>query len=71
MPKQGEKARKLRALSAGKGVKAPKAWFKKIYKKVSKNYPKLGKMRRAAIVGGIWSQASIATKRKIVRKYQK
>lgn len=71
MPRKGEKLRKLRALSKGKGVRPPKKWWDKIRKGVSKQYPGFPKKRVAQVVGGIWSHSSIATKKKIVKKYQR
>lgn len=54
MPKKGEKARKLAALARGKGVKPPKAWFNKLKRSTSKQYPTYGAKRTGAIIGGIW-----------------
>lgn len=71
MPKQGEKARKLRALSSGHGVKPPKSWFNKLKSSTLKQYPSYGNKRIGQIVGGIWSRMSTASKKKIVKKYQK
>lgn len=71
MPRKGEKARKLSALSRGKGVRPPKKWFDDMHKKVMKLYPKLSMKRHMKIVGGIWSRSSTATKKKIVKKYQR
>lgn len=71
MPKKGEKARKLSALSRGKGVRPPKKWFNKMHKIVMKQYPNLSMKRHMQIVGGVWAKASTATKKKIVKKYQR
>ena len=70
MPRKGEKARKLKALSKGKGVRPPKKWWQKLYRKTKKQYG-YGKARTAQIVGVIWSKATTSTKKKIVRKYQR
>lgn len=71
MPKQGEKARKLAALSRGKGVKPPKSWFNKLKRSSEKQYPGYSKKRIGQIVGGIWSRMSIKSKKSIVKKYQR
>ena len=71
MPKKGEKSRKLSALSRGKGVRPPKRWFDMMKRKSAKQYPKFGKKRVGRIVGGIWAKMSTATKKKVVRKYQR
>ena len=71
MPKKGEKSRKLRALSKGAGVRPPKDWFNMMKRRSSKQYPKLGKKRLGRIVGGIWAGMSTATKKKVVKKYQR
>ena len=71
MPKRGEKARKLKALSKGKGVRPPKKWFDKVKKSTTKQYPGYGKKRIGQIVGGIWSKSSVLTKKKIVKKHQR
>ncbi len=71
MPKRGEKARKLSALSRGKGVKPPKAWFNKLKRSASKQYPTFGQKRIGQVVGGIWSRMSIKSKKAIVKKYQR
>lgn len=71
MPKKGEKARKITALSKGEGVRPPARWFSHMKRVVSKQYPTYGKKRIEKIVGGIWSRMSTASKKKIVRKYQK
>ena len=70
MPKKGERARKLSALSRGKGVKPPKKWFDKLKTSASKKYPAFGQKRLGQVVGGIWSRMSIKSKKKIVREYQ-
>jgi len=71
MPKKGDRARKLRSLSSGHGVRSPKAWFNRVKKDVSKQYPGFGQARKGQIIGGICARMSIANKKKIVRKYQK
>lgn len=71
MPKKGEKARKIRALSRGMGVRPPKKWFDMMIRRSSKQYPTYGKKRLGQIVGGIWSRMSTATKKKVVKKYQR
>ena len=71
MPKRGEKQRKLKALSQMKGVRPPKRWFKKMMDRTTRQYPRFGLGRKAQIVGGIWSKASVSTKRKIIKKYQR
>lgn len=71
MPRKGEKARKLRALSIGKGVRPPKKWFDIMKRRSSKTYPRFGKKRIVQIVGGMWSKMSTATKKKVVKKYQR
>ena len=71
MPKKGEKARKIRALSRGAGVRPPKKWFDMMIRRSSNQYPTYGKKRLGQIVGGIWARMSIATKKKIVKKYQR
>ena len=71
MPKKGEKHRKLTALSRGKGVRPPKEWFSMMKKRSSKQYPTYGRKRLGRIVGGIWSKMSTATKKKVVKKYQR
>ena len=70
MPKKGEKERKLKLLSAGKGVRPPKKWFRKLKKEIEKEYPNYGVKRVSQIVGGIWSKEPTTTKKAIVRKYQ-
>lgn len=71
MPKRGERARKLAALSRGKGVKPPKAWFNKLKKEMRHEYTGYGEYRIGRIIGGIWSRMSTANKKKIVKKYQR
>lgn len=71
MPKKGERARKLAALSRGKGVRPPKSWFKMMEKLSKKEYKSYGQKRIGQIVGGIWSKMSIKSKKSIVKKYQK
>ena len=71
MPKKGEKARKLAALSHGKGVKPPKKWWDIVKRSASKQYPGFGQKRLGQVVGGIWSRMSTASKKKIVIKYQR
>lgn len=71
MPKTGEKARKLKLLKEGKGVRPPKRWFDIIRKEVREEYPKVGQKRQGRIVGGIWAKMSRKSKEKIVKKYQK
>lgn len=71
MPKQGERKRKLAALSRGKGVRPPKSWFNKLKRISAKQYPGYGQKRIGQIVGGIWSRMSIKSKKSIVKKYQK
>ncbi len=71
MPKRGEKARKLSALSRGKGVRPPKSWFNMLKRRSEKQYPSYGNKRIGQIVGGIWSRMSTASKKKIVKKYQR
>ena len=70
MPRKGEKARKIKALKSGKGVKPPKRYWREILKETSKEYPELSRMRQAAISGARWSKISKAKKINIVRKYQ-
>jgi hypothetical protein len=70
MPIRGEKARKIRALRAGRGVRPPKRFWSKMLKRVKKQYPKVSKKRRATIVGGIWSRYKTSSKIRIVKKYQ-
>ncbi len=70
MPKRGEKARKLAALSHGHGVRPPKVWFNKLQKSVTKQYG-YGQARTGQIIGGIWARMSTANKKKIVKKYQR
>lgn len=71
MPKKGEKARKIRSLSEGEHVRPPKLWFAHMKRRVAKEYPQYGKKRIGQIVGGIWTRMSTASKKKIIRKYQK
>lgn len=71
MPKKGERARKLTALSRGKGVRPPKKWFDMMKRRSSGQYPTYGKKRIGKIVGGVWSKMSTATKKKVVKKYQR
>lgn len=71
MPKKGEKARKLAALARGKGVRPPKKWFTVMKRHISEEYPNLGKKRQGRIIGGIWARMSTASKKEIVRKYQR
>lgn len=71
MPKQGEKKRKLSALSRGKGVRPPKRWFDKIKRRTAKEYKSFGQKRLGQVVGGIWSRMSTASKKNIIRKYQR
>jgi len=70
MPVRGEKARKIRALRAGRGVRPPKRFWTKMMRRVKKQYPRASKKRRARIVGGIWARYGIPSKIRIVRKYQ-
>jgi len=71
IPKKGEKARKLKLLSSGKGVRPPKIWFDKIKKEVKKEYAPCDKVCTGRIIGGIWAKMPLKTKKKIVVKYQK
>lgn len=71
MPKKGERARKLHALSARRSVRPPKRWFDMVKRSTKKQYPRYGDRRVGQIVGGIWAKASSATKKKIVKKYQR
>ena len=71
MPIKGEKARKIRALSRGAGVRPPKVWFDMMVRRSAKEYPSYGKKRLGRIVGGIWAGMSTATKKKVVKKYQR
>lgn len=71
MPKKGEKARKIRALSEGASVRPPASWFSHMKRAVSEQYPAYGKKRIDKIVGGIWARMSTMSKKKIVRKYQR
>lgn len=70
MPKRGEKSRKIKLLKQGKGVRAPKKFWDKLYRIISKNYPHRSAKSRKAIVGGIWRDYSIKDKIEIVQKYQ-
>lgn len=71
MPKKGERARKLAALSRGKGVRPPKKWFNLMHKHMIKEYPERSMKAHQKIVGGIWSKMSTSNKKKIVKKYQR
>lgn len=73
MPKKGEKARKIKALKAGKGVKAPKSWWDEIMSALGreKKYKGFSKPRLQRIAGGIWRKEPKATKIKIIREYQR
>jgi len=72
MPIRGEKARKIRQLKAGKGVRPPKWWWTKWRRRIgqTKKYRELSQERKSQIVGGIWSKYSTKTKINIVKKYQ-
>jgi len=71
MPKIGEKERKIRALKAGKNVRPPLKWRKKMMRRIRREYPHYSVERRSAIVGGIWhKRLSTKTKIMIIEKYQ-
>ena len=73
MPIKGEKARKIKALKQGKGVRPPKAWWTKWRRRIgaTKKYRGFSKERKSRIIGGIWSGYSTKTKINVVKEYQK
>ncbi len=71
MSKYGEKARKIKQLKAGEGVRAPKKYWDKIQKEMRKEYPKVSKKRLGAITGKRWINISTKKKIEIVKKWQK
>lgn len=70
MPILGEKSRKINLLKQGKGVRAPKKFWDRLYKIISNTYPNKSTTSKRAIVGGIWNNYSITDKIEIIKKYQ-
>lgn len=71
MPIKGEKQRKLKAIKAGRSVRAPAKWWDKMRREIKKQYPTYGLKRRNTIIGGIWKKYSPSTKIEMIKKYQK
>jgi hypothetical protein len=63
------KAEKIRRIKAGKKVRPPKRWWKKMYRRVSKQYPTYGKKRKSKIAAGIWHKMKKSSKLRVVSKY--
>jgi len=59
MPFRSEKARLNRP---------PLGWWKKTYRRVSRQYPSYSAARKRKITGGIWAKYSPATKKRLLRK---
>ena len=60
------KAMKIRQIKAGVMVRPPKAWYKKMLKRVGREYPRFSAKRKAQITAGIWHKYPKATKLRIV-----
>lgn len=73
MPARGEKARKIRLLKQGKGVRPPKKWWSKWRRKIgaAKKYRGYSTERKSKIVAGIWHGYPTKTKINLVKKYQR
>ena len=69
MPKRGEKARKIKKLKSGGGVKPPKSWWDMIVSSL-KGEHKYTKKQIPRIAGGLWAKKPKAAKIKIIKKYQ-
>ena len=71
MPKRGEKAKKIKQLKAGEGVRAPRKYWQKIQKEMKSEYPKVSKKRLGALTGKRWNNISTKKKIEIVKNWQK
>ena len=71
MPIRGERARKIRAIRSGRGVKPPKKWFNMMRPIIKKEYPGRNQKDINQIIGGIWQNYSTPSKIGIVKEFQK
>lgn len=69
MPKKGEKARKIKKLRAGEGVRPPKRWWDEIVSAL-KGEHKYTKKQIPRIAGGLWAKKPKAAKIKLIKKFQ-
>ena len=65
------KAAKLKKLEQGKKVSPPKDWWDKMRAKVGrqKKYKGFSRTRLDRITAGIWHGYSVATQKRLVKKY--
>jgi hypothetical protein len=70
MPRQGEKARKIKQLESGHGVRPPNNWWREMMPIIRREYPWKDKSERSQVLGGIWSNYDVPTKERIIREYQ-
>lgn len=65
------KAEKLRSLERGEKVRPPKKWWTKMRRRIGQmeKYKGFSAGRKAKITAGIWHGYSVATQKRLVRKY--
>ena len=65
------KAEKLRKLERGEKVRPPKKWWSRMRRRIGQmqKYKEFGAARKSRIVAGIWHGYSVATQKRLVRRY--